>query len=324
METRISPSALWTSSQALAGAPLEAAKEQSGDEKERGAAIGHEKGVQARGGVSGRDECRREEKDECQDSSHKGVVVRLLKSAGERLRFGGNGGVPHRGRDLGWQWVPNCRCLLRCAWGAGHETGEHDDVGENDQRHDHRGEKAEREVCHDGHGVPAEEHNDGSSFDDEKDVDQPGNVPGEEGSFIFPGARNNEKRDGAEGDNNVPPPCRDGELAREKTARVQDEKIDSHKTDKVRKDQGAKMKTFEAAAERSGEPIGGDQSGREAQNRNRNGSARQEGKQLDFADEQGDQEPTGHEQEERPAADRTFFGATGHWLEWIEWMMRRR
>jgi hypothetical protein len=280
--------------------------------------------------VSGWDE--RKEEDKGEDASHKGIGFgSTLELAGERVWFGGNGRVLDWVRDLSWQWFPECGWLFRCArqlWrtsGADQEAREHDDVGKDDDRDDHGGKKGEREVRHDGHGVAVDENNSGSGFDDEKDVDQPKDVPREDRFFVFPGARKDEQRDGAESDNDVPPPCREGELAREKAARVEDEKIDSDEADQVRKDEGAKIKIFEAAAKWNCQPIGGEQSSREAKNRDGNGCSGEEGKQLDFADEQGDQEPTCDEQEERPAADRTLFGtlfrAAGHRLEW---MMRRR
>lgn len=277
----------------LSGAPLEAAVEESGDEEEGGGAVGHEEGVQPRGGVSGRDE--RKEKDEGEDASHKGIGFgSTLELASERVRFGGNGRVLDWVGDLSWQswqWFPECGWLFRCArqlWrssGAGQESCEHDDVSEDDDRDDHGGEKAEREMGHDGHGVAVDENNGGRGFDDEKDVDQPEDVPGEESFLVFPGAGNDQQHDGAEGDNDVAPRCREGELAREKAARVEEEKIDSDEADQVRKDKGAKIKTFEAAAKWNCQPIGGEQSSGQTKNRDGNGCSWQEGKQVDFADE---------------------------------------
>jgi hypothetical protein len=146
----------------------------------------------------------------------------------------------------------------------------------------------------------------GSGLDDEKDVEKANGVPGEEGPFAPHRRGEREERDGAEGDDDVTPSRRKGKFARKETSRREDEEIDSDEASEVRKDKDPEIQGIETAAEGNEKPVRGQQSAGKAKDHDGSRDARKDREQFDFTGEKREEKPSRDEQEQGPAADRTF------------------
>jgi len=164
-------------------------------------------------------------------------------------------------------------------------------VGENDEGHDHGGEKAERKPGEGAHGVRVRRGEAGGGGNHKEDVRKAEDIPEQDGPAVGLFKRQAREEERAEGGDNITPAGHLSEAPGKLAARVEIKEVNADESGEMKQQQRAEGKAGSPGAEAGGKGKGEEERRREADERGLGRRAADQGEQLGFADKQRDEEP---------------------------------